>query len=422
MKRIFSAKSTLILIAAVLLTLGLGACGQTLETLNTVAEAVPTPMAVQTMEPVITHGDAMTIPLLDESAVPQGYTAVDTGDPNISLFVFTDSDGALQYRVYGGYTVFSNGVAGETVKGFYTSDETGAILGDKETFIDPSAESFGVCEIQPLPDTIRLRTVYTMLETGLITGTNGGMYVYGSFNGGEGAFYPADSNGKMIAGALATTEAISVPSYTPETPPTEDGELLIHVYINTESVVVFKAVDGEWTEARVMICSTGRTKELTPRGTFHIVRQYLYKKMGQIAGENVYSQYASRITGSYLFHSVPIGGEKRAIQENGKKQMYVKYYEQLGTTVSGGCVRLRVIDAYWIYMNCPVGTTIIIADDSGPTPPTPPALIYEEPYMDAKHQYGWDPSDPDPENPYHAIYTPELILDGPVADKSKDEN
>ncbi len=422
MKRIFSAKSTLILIAAVLLTLGLGACGQTLETLNTVAEAVPTPMAVQTMEPVITHGDAMTIPLLDESAVPQGYTAVDTGDPNISLFVFTDSDGALQYRVYGGYTVFSNGVAGETVKGFYTSDETGAILGDKETFIDPSAESFGVCEIQPLPDTIRLRTVYTMLESGLITGTNGGMYVYGSFNGGEGAFYPADSNGKMIAGALATTEAISVPSYTPETPPTEDGELLIHVYINTESVVVFKAVDGEWTEARVMICSTGRTKELTPRGTFHIVRQYLYKKMGQIAGENVYSQYASRITGSYLFHSVPIGGEKRAIQENGKKQMYVKYYEQLGTTVSGGCVRLRVIDAYWIYMNCPVGTTIIIADDSGPTPPTPPALIYEEPYMDAKHQYGWDPSDPDPENPYHAIYTPELILDGPVADKSKDEN
>ena len=63
---------------------------------------------------------------------------------------------------------------------------------------------------------------------------------------------------------------------------------------------------------------------------------------------------------------------------------------------------------------------ITITDDSGPTPPTPPALIYEEPYMTADHKYGWDPSDPDPENPYHAIYTPELVLDGPVIDKSKD--
>ena len=169
-----------------------------------------------------------------------------------------------------------------------------------------------------------------------------------------------------------------------------------------------------------MICSTGRNKELTPRGTFAIVRQYPYKKMGEIDGENVYSQYASRITGSYLFHSVPIGGNKRYVQETGKKQMFVKYYEKLGSLASGGCVRLRCIDAYWIYMNCPVGTSILITDDSGPTPPTPPALIYEEPYMDAKHEYGWDPSDPDPENPYHAIYTPEVVLDGPVVDKSKD--
>ncbi|NLI54427.1 MAG: L,D-transpeptidase [Clostridiales bacterium] len=405
---------------AVLVALGLGACSQVLDTLNTAAEAVPTPMPVQTLEPVVTYGEAMTMPLLDTSVLPEGYTAVDIGDASKSLYAFTDSDGAVQYRVYGGYTEFINGVAGDTYQGFYPSDETGAILAEKEAFVDTASEPFGVCEIQPLPDTIRLRTMYTMLENGLITSTAGGAFVYGSFNGGDGAFYPADGTGAMIPGALASDERISVPSYTPETPPTEDGERLIHVYIGTESIVVFKAVDGEWTEERVMICSTGRTKELTPRGTFHIVRQYVYKKMGQIAGENVYSQYASRIYGSYLFHSVPIGGEKRAIQENGKKQMYVKYYEQLGTTVSGGCVRLRVIDAYWIYMNCSVGTTIVIADDNGPTPPTPAALIYEEPYMDARHQYGWDPSDPDPENPYHAIYTPEVILDGPVADKSKD--
>jgi len=410
----------MILLASIVLALGLGACSQALDTLNTAAETVPTPIPVATAEPVITIGDAMTLPLEDANSVPAGYTRVETEDQTLALYAFTDADGKVQYRVYGGYTEFTDGVAGKTYNGFYPSDETGAILAKTATaFVDPATESFGVCTISPLPDTIRLRAKYTILESGLITGVDGGLFVYGAFSGGEGAFYPAESSGSMIPGALPSTEKISVPSYTPDSVPTADGDHMIIVYIGTQSVVVYKAVDGEWTEERVMICSTGRSKDLTPRGTFHLVRQYLYKKMGQVHGENVYSQYASRITGSYLFHSVPIGGDHRNLQEYGKKQMIVKYYESLGTIASGGCVRLRCGDAYWVYMNCVVGTEITITDDSGPTPPQPPALIYEEPYMDAKHQYGWDPSDPDPENPYHAVYTPEFVLDGPAVDKSK---
>jgi hypothetical protein len=420
MKHFLSKGNILVLLAAILAVTALGGCTQTLQTLNEVAESVPTPTAVPTVVPVITYSDAMTILLQDAGAVPAGYTAVAADIPNISLFAFTDDTGAVQYRVYGGYTQYIDGAAGETYLGFYPSDETGAILAQKESFSDPASEPFGVCEIQPLPDTIRLRAVYTMLESGMITSVNGLNFVYGSFNGGEGAFYPANNSGAMIPGALPSGERISVPSYTPEEPPTEEGELLIRVYIGTQSIVIYKAVDGEWTEERVMICSTGRSKDMTPRGTFHLVRQYPYKKMGQIKGENVYSQYASRITGSYLFHSVPIGGKSRQNPENGKRQMFVSLYEKLGTFASGGCVRLLCKDAYWMYMNCPVGTTIILSDDNGPTPPEPPALIYEEPYMDAKHEYGWDPTDPDPANPYHAIYPPEFVLDGPVVDKSKD--
>lgn len=410
----------IILVMAAALSFGLFACSEALDTPNTVEETVSTPVPMPTAEPVISYSEAMTIPLLDESAVPTGFTRVETEDADISLFVFTDGDGVLQYRVYGGYNKLIDGAVSESFTGFYPSDETGAILAEAEAFADPAGESFGVCAITPLPDTIRLRTKYTLLESGLITGVAGGTYVYGSFNGGEGAFYPADASGKMIPGALPTTEKIAVPSYTPDSIPAADGDRMIVTYIGSQSVVVYKAVDGEWTEERVMICSTGRSKDLTPRGTFHLVRQYPYKKMGEIRGENVYSQYASRIVGSYLFHSVPIGGDKRQLQEYGKKQMFIKYYESLGTIASGGCIRLRCADAYWIYMNLLVGTEIIITEDTGPTPPQPPALIYEEPYMDAKHEYGWDPSDPDPENPYHAVYTPEFVLDGPVVDKSKD--
>lgn len=416
-------KKALLLVLSISLLLVLAACGNLLSALDSAAEAMPTPVPlVITPVPVITYTEAQALPFPDGADTPAGYTRVEAGNPSIALFAFTDSSGAVQYRVYGGYTELVNGVPGAQYTGFYPSDETGALLAEALAFVDPAAEPFGSSAAQPLPETLRLRTAYQAQENGVITDGAGSFFLYAIIGQAQGAFYPADSQGAMIPGALASTLPIAVPSYTPSTAPTADGERMIVVYIGTQSIVVYLAQSGEWVEERVMICSTGRSsnKELTPRGSFAIVRQYPYKKMGEIDGENVYSQYASRITGSYLFHSVPIGGDKRYVQETGKKQMFVKYYEKLGSLASGGCVRLRCIDAYWIYMNCPVGTSILITDDSGPTPPTPPALIYEEPYMDAKHEYGWDPSDPDPENPYHAIYEPEAVLDGPVIDKSKD--
>jgi len=415
-------KRSMLLLLSALLLLGLSACGNLLQTLDTAAETMPTPVPlVITPEPVITYTDALTLPLPDGTEVPAGYTRVETQDAAIALFSFTGSSGTIQYRVFGGYNKLANGVKSEQLTGFYQSDSTGAILSESKEFVDPATEPFGTGLAQPLPETVRLRAAYQILENNVITDGAGAYFIYTKIGEMDGAFYRTDSAGAMTPGALPCTESVGVPSYQPTDAPTADGERMIVVYIGTESIVVYLAKDGEWTQERVMICSTGRSKLLTPRGTFAIVRQYPYKKMGQVDGENVYSQYASRITGSYLFHSVPIGGDKRYNQGYGKKQMFVKYYEKLGSVASGGCVRLRCIDAYWIYMNCPVGTIIMITDDSGPIPPTPPELIYEEPYMDAKHEYGWDPSDPDPENPYHAIYTPEAVLDGPVVDKSKDE-
>lgn len=411
----------LLLAISVVLMISLSACGELLQTLGNAAETMPTPVPlVVTPEPIITYTEAQTMPLPDGADVPAGYTRVETEDASIALFAFTDSSGTVQYRVYGGYGELVNGAPGEQFNGFYESDETGAIRSDTKNFVDVTAEPFGTGVAQPLPDTLRLRAIYQISENNVISDGAGKYFIFSKIGDAEGSFFASDSTGAMAPGALPSKETVGVPSYLPTTPPTADQERMIVVYIGTESVVVYLAKDGEWTQERVMICSTGRSKQMTPRGTFAIVRQYPYKKMGMVDGENVYSQYASRITGSYLFHSVPIGGDKRYNQGYGKKQMFVKYYEKLGSIASGGCVRLRCIDAYWIYMNCPVGTTIVITDDSGPIPPTPPALIYEEPYMDAKHEYGWDPSDPDPENPYHAIYTPEVVLDGPVVDKSKD--
>ncbi len=417
MKAKFSwIRRILLLALAAALLIGLSACQIAAET---DAEPAETVMAVVTAAPVVTYGEPAVLPFPETQAVPEGYTRISEGDEDIGLFAFTDTEGDVQYRVFGGYAEYIDGVESETFTGFYASDETGAILSADAGFADVSAEPFGVCVAMELPETLRYRGAYQSTDcVGECTDDSGNTFVYGSFDDGDGAFYPSDGQGNMIPGALKSEARITVPSYTPTSVPSVDGERMLVVYIGTETVVAYIAEDGEWTQERVMICSTGRSKDLTPRGTFAIMRQYLYKKMGQVDGENVYSQYASRITGNYLFHSVPIGGERRYLQSYGKEQMYVKYYERLGTAASGGCVRLRCIDAYWIYMNCEVGTTVVITDDCGPEAPEIPALIYEEPYMDSKHEYGWDPSDPDPENPYHAIYTPEVVLDGPVVDKS----
>jgi hypothetical protein len=124
--------------------------------------------------------------------------------------------------------------------------------------------------------------MYTMLENGLITSTAGGTFVYGSFTAETALLLSSAGRYRRHDPPRAggATSASACASYTPETPPTEDGERLIHVYIGTESIVVFKAVGGlaMWTEERVMTAPRCRTKELTPRGTFHIVRQYVYKR------------------------------------------------------------------------------------------------------------------------------------------------
>ena len=148
-----------------------------------------------------------------------------------------------------------------------------------------------------------------------------------------------------------------------------------------------------------MICSTGRTDGMTPRGTYSIQVKYEFKRLGS-AGNYCYGQYACRFTGPYLFHSVPISFGADNDPALGRHMMYMEKYELLGSPASDGCVRLTVEDAKWIYDNSEIyNTRVLITDAEGPVPSAPPKVIYAEPYTDA-NGLGWDPTDPDPENPY----------------------
>ena len=255
-----------------------------------------------------------------------------------------------------------------------------------------------------LPDTLRARRGYVHEKgTGiLVRESDGACFIYGTVGDGEPAFYPCEADGSVAPYAEPTETVVAVPVYTPTDKPKKDGLIKIAVYIPTQSVVAFIAEDGEWIQQRVMVCSTGRTKNMTPRGTFRIYETYEFKRLGT-PGNYCCGLYACRFQGPYLLHSIPISYDALNDPQLGHRMVYMHKYEQLGSVASDGCVRLTVEDAKWVYDHCELHQTAVwITDKQGPTPPTPPAVIWEEPYTDA-NGFGWDPTDPHPDNPYRAL-------------------
>lgn len=109
--------------------------------------------------------------------------------------------------------------------------------------------------------------------------------------------------------------------------------------------------------------------------------------------DGTYGRYAFRISGGYLFHSVPYYSMNKGDLEDGQ-------YNKLGDYASLGCVRMCVRDVKWIYDNCQSGTGVTIYDDAvNPGPLGKPDSIK---IPEDSAYAGWDPTDPDANNPWNA--------------------
>lgn len=172
----------------------------------------------------------------------------------------------------------------------------------------------------------------------------------------------------------------------------DEAEFPYYIKVNRRQncITVYTSDEnGEYTVPyKAMICSTG-LYNATPRGTFHLSTKYLWR---ELYGK-VYGQYATRITGGVLFHSVPY-------YKKSKSALCTEKYNKLGQQASMGCVRLTVEDAKWIADNCPSGTTVEIYDDDDPGPLGKPEAAHID--TDSPNK-GWDPTDPDVENPWHQL-------------------
>lgn len=162
----------------------------------------------------------------------------------------------------------------------------------------------------------------------------------------------------------------------------EEKELyMIKVNKQQNVVTVYKRnPKGKYKPYKAFVCSTGTA---TPLGTYSVGAKYRWH---ELMGPS-YGQYCTRIYKGILFHSVWY------YRPSKNTQSYVQY-NRLGTTASHGCIRLTVAASKWIYDNCPAGTSIVIYNSPNPGPLGKPRARKMSGYM------GWDPTDPDPNNPY----------------------
>lgn len=174
----------------------------------------------------------------------------------------------------------------------------------------------------------------------------------------------------------------------------EDGfPYLTAVNIATQTVTVYeKDGAGNYTRPlRAMICSSGKNApdSDTPTGFWHTTDRYEWRSL--FGG--VYGQYATRITGHILFHSVPY-------RTQNKGDLEAEEFNRLGTPASLGCIRLQTGDAKWIYDNCPSGSPVVIYEGDASTDPLGRPDFTPVPLTGPLA--GWDPTDPDPANPCRA--------------------
>ena len=195
-------------------------------------------------------------------------------------------------------------------------------------------------------------------------------------------------------------EPVVEPEPEPEEPvdwpdhknPTKCYYIKVNKTANTVTIYTYDENDEYSHPLKAMVCSTGPG---TPRRmTVTMNRNNKYRWHGLWG--NVYGQYCTHIWDNVLFHSVPYA------KKDPGTLFYTKF-DKLGTADSAGCIRLQVVDAKWIYDRKDFIETVEFYCDDDPGPLGKP----EAPKIsDNEVCRGWDPTDPDPENPW-LTWTPE---------------
>lgn len=123
---------------------------------------------------------------------------------------------------------------------------------------------------------------------------------------------------------------------------TSNTKYLIWVSQYTQQVSVFQGAKGNWKMIKTFICATGKHTTRSARGTYKIT-----KKEDGWFYSSTYEKYITHFFGRNSFHT--------------RIHTYGGGYSDatIGRPKSNGCVRLYDDDAYYIWKNMPIGTTVV---------------------------------------------------------------
>lgn len=158
--------------------------------------------------------------------------------------------------------------------------------------------------------------------------------------------------------------------------PSAEAEMpyYIDVDLTNQITTVYRTSDG--AIVRQMICSSG-INDSTPEGKWRMIEKGRVSERTPwtyLEQYRVFVKYATRVHLGYMFHSLPYFHREDTEPDPQAEA-------ELGTPTSHGCIRLRWEDAYFIAMNCQVGTLVNFHKDNAPNEELR-ALLKESSYTD----------------------------------------
>ncbi len=176
-----------------------------------------------------------------------------------------------------------------------------------------------------------------------------------------------------------------------------EGPFEVYVFLDEQIAAVYDVSEpGTRRLVRAFPVSTGEFAGNTPLGSSLIGQKH---EVG-LMFDGSWGLYTSQLNGPVLFHSIPSYGA------DGHVGVLPEYTNNLGTACSHGCVRLMANASLFIYLYVPTGSQAHVLQNAADFPEIPEALEALKVPEDGPH---WDPTNPNPENPY--LQNPELLLE-----------
>lgn len=170
-----------------------------------------------------------------------------------------------------------------------------------------------------------------------------------------------------------------------------DYEIRVNRALNYTVVYAQDEATEEFTVPVIEFANSTGVNDGTPVGTYQVTKKHRWQTM--FGG--VYTQYAVRFMKHIMFHS------PYYTRRNNNSTLNWVQYNKLGQQASSGCVREATVDSKWLYDHCKIGTPVIVYDD--PDDPGPFAMPRTVTIPEDSPYRGWDPTDPDPDNPWQEV-------------------